>query len=123
MNWTAPEPDPPWDDEGRAALDELALDVVEMYTDSRSGLPATFDDVWISLWPYQSTMRSDYRKRITVSLDDDQESCDEVMASLLRLDAAGHIEPAITDKREGSTEVRYVITAEGRRHLRALQGS
>lgn len=110
---TAPEA--LWDDEGRAALDELALDVVEGYTDSRSGPPATFDDVWISLTPYQTTMRRDDRKRITVSLDDDEESRAEVAESLARLIAAGLVEKV--------SEGRHLITVEGRRHLRALQES
>jgi hypothetical protein len=103
-----------WDDEARAALDQLALDVVEMYADSRRGLPATFDDVWVSLWPYSTTTRKNDRDRIVIHFDDDQESRDEVLESLARLVAAGHVE---------MVGPRYVITAEGRRHLRALQES
>lgn len=104
-----------WDEEARAALDELALDVVEMYADSRRGLPATFDDVWVSLWPYSTTTRKNDRDRLVISLDDDQESRDEVLESLRRLITAGLVETV--------PEARYVITAKGRRHLRALQES
>jgi hypothetical protein len=109
------DPSEEWDDEGRAALDQLALDVVEMYADSRRGPPATFDDVWVSLWPYSTTTRKNDRDRIVIHLDDDQESRDEVLESLRRLIAAGLVETV--------SEARYVITAKGRRHLRALQES
>jgi len=111
-----------WDDEGRAALDEIALEVVERYSDSRHGPPATFEDVFISIAPYESTWRKNDRDRMIVSLDYDQESRDALSESLARLVAAGHVE-RVSALVDGKPEVQYVITVEGRRHLRALQES
>jgi hypothetical protein len=109
----------PWepiDDVGRAALDELALDVVEMHTDTRRGpTGATLDDVCVSLGPYESTMRKDDTKRVVVWTGRDiKESHDEVAAALGRLVQAGHV------VRQGE---RHYITPRGRKHLRALQAS
>jgi hypothetical protein len=109
----------PWepiDDVGRAALDELALDVVEASTDTRRYTPgATLDDVCVSLGPYESTMRKDYTKRVVVWTGRGiKESEDEVAAALGRLVQAGHV------VRQGK---RHYITPRGHKHLRALQAS
>jgi DNA-binding PadR family transcriptional regulator len=77
---------------------------------------------WVSLWPYSTTTRKNDRDRIVIHFDDDQESRDEILESLARLVAAGHVE-RVSALVDGKPEVQYVITAEGRRRLRALQES
>jgi DNA-binding MarR family transcriptional regulator len=63
------------------------------------------------------TLRKNYRDQVVVWLDDEQSRA-EVTRSLARLADAGFIE-TVADH----GETCHVITAKGRRHLRALQES
>jgi hypothetical protein len=108
-------PEPTWDDEGCAALDECVLDELELFAEDPKG-PRTFAALFIALRPYAITYRQKGTAgRMVVYLDDDPESRSALVAALARLAAAGFVEK--------DPEKRYAITFEGRHHLRALHES